>query len=429
MLGGLSSYQRQSVRINVTPSKQLYKVGSSRHDTRETDNEHLGKLVMKYLILCLTIFLCACTTSPTQHAQQPALMFQDDLFGGVVKTVNVDEIFTLTPAMRRYLDVDLAMQRRIEGDEFALYKALYDKRQIKIDYDGRKTKTAGETFRDRSGNCLSLAIMTAAFAKAMGFPATFQHVNVRESWSNVGELYFASRHVNIVIGRRNLDIPRFQDQTSLLVIDFFPPTTPVLRIASVLSEKEVVAMYLNNRAAEKLAENKIEEAYWLARQALQNAPEYAVAYNTLGIAYWRSGHYEAARVALEFALATDPEDLNTMSNLAQIYALTGQTQKSEQLAAYVKENRPKPYLYYFRLGKKEMALGNYAKAKELFSQELTREPEHHEVHFWLALAHFHLHELQGSKQHLAQAQEFSYTEKERQLYSSKLNALREFAAN
>ena len=92
--------------------------------------------------------------------------------------------------MIRYLKIDLAPQRKFEGDEVALYNALYDKTQMRISYDARRTKTASETFRDRTGNCLSLLIMTAAFSKEMGFPVSYQEVQMNEQWSNIKDLYF-----------------------------------------------------------------------------------------------------------------------------------------------------------------------------------------------------------------------------------------------
>ncbi len=58
-----------------------------------------------------------------------------------------------------------------------------------------------EAFQARTGNCLSLVIMTAAFAKEVGLPVRFQSVYVPETWSRSGNLYFSSGHVNLASAR------------------------------------------------------------------------------------------------------------------------------------------------------------------------------------------------------------------------------------
>ena len=50
------------------------------------------------------------------------------------------------------------------------------------------TRNAAEAFDARSGNCLSLVIMTAAFAKELGLPVRYQNVFVDEAWSRSGDL-------------------------------------------------------------------------------------------------------------------------------------------------------------------------------------------------------------------------------------------------
>lgn len=380
---------------------------------------------MKMLTLLMLVFLSACTTPPPV-AQAPAL-FHDVLFEKTHVDFNPDELFKLNEDMLKYVNVDLARQRREEGNELALYNALYDKKGMRITYDARRTKTAIETFNDRTGNCLSLVIMTAAFAKAMDFPVSYQEVHMDEQTTNIDDLYFASRHVNVVIGKKWAARVRDDANEPLLKIDFLSPSEISGQIATPLRENTIIAMYLNNRAAEILAEKKHSQAYWWLRQAIQFDPSYSPAYNTLGIIYWQKGFYQYAKPAFEAALALEPDNLNVMSNLAQIYLLNGEFARGEKLAAYVKENRPAPYLYYFRLGKTEMNSANYAEAKALFTKELKREPEHHEVHFWLALAHYRLNELSAAKLHLSKAQEFGYTETDRKVYASKLNALQKLS--
>jgi len=44
-------------------------------------------------------------------------------------------------------------------------------------------------------------------------------------------------------------------------------------------------MYLNNRAAETLADGDVVRAYWWARRRFREAPAFPNSYNTLGVIY------------------------------------------------------------------------------------------------------------------------------------------------
>src|SRR3546814_19679774 len=56
-------------------------------------------------------------------------------------------------------------------------------------------------------------------------------------------------------------------------------------------------------------------AYWWARAAIHAAPEYAAAYNTLGVIYLRHGDAQLAEGMFRFELARTPQDPTLLSNL------------------------------------------------------------------------------------------------------------------
>jgi Tfp pilus assembly protein PilF len=53
-------------------------------------------------------------------------------------------------------------------------------------------------------------------------------------------------------------------------------------------------MFMNNRAAEALARQQVDQAYWWVRAAIAQAPQFTAAYNTLGGVYLRHGDVPAA---------------------------------------------------------------------------------------------------------------------------------------
>jgi hypothetical protein len=83
------------------------------------------------------------------------------------------------------------------------------------------SRNAPQTFAARAGNCLSLTIMTAAFAKEIDVPIRYHMALGDTVSSRNGGMYFSISHVNLTLGAsqcgRILD-----NQRALLTIDFLP---------------------------------------------------------------------------------------------------------------------------------------------------------------------------------------------------------------
>ena len=75
-----------------------------------------------------------------------------------------------------------------------------------------------------------------------------------------------------------------------------------MRTPSAPATTTVVAMFMNNRAAESIAQGKLDDAYWWARAAIVHDPNFIAAYNTLGVAYHRKGRLAEAHRRIEEAL-------------------------------------------------------------------------------------------------------------------------------
>ena len=209
--------------------------------------------------------------------------------------------------MRRYLAVDIADQIRTKGAQAGLVDALYRRAQLKLEYDAATTKTAAEAFDARSGNCLSLVLMTAALAHELQLSVRYQSAYMEEAWSRNGNLLFASGHVNITLGRRMLDAGTMRDY-SPWTIDFLPADEiRTLRVRDI-DESTVLAMYANNRAAEALARGKLDDAYAWAAEALRKDPTFMNSYNTLGVVYLRHSNLGAGRAGVRLHPRARPEE-------------------------------------------------------------------------------------------------------------------------
>ena len=369
------------------------------------------------IALCLCALLAACAGAPP--APPPDGLLRDQLFAPPSERVSADDVFAVSPEMRRFLSNDIAPQLRQQGLQRGLLQALYQPDQIRLEYDAAVTRNAAQAFEARTGNCLSLVIMTAALARELGLTVRFQSAFVDETWSRSGEFYFRSGHVNITLGRRFMDAGSGRAPTEFTV-DFLPAGELRGLRTREIDEATVLAMYLNNRAAEALAHGPQADAYWWAREAVRRAPAFLSAYNTLGVVYLRAGELDAAEQAFAHVIARDAGHAQALFNLSQLLARQGRSVEAAALAARLARAEPNPPFHYFDLGRAAMERGDVEAAREFFLKEIAREANHPDFHYWLALADFRLGDLDAASRHLARARDLSTRPGDQQLYAGKL---------
>ncbi len=134
----------------------------------------MKKAIAVFFATTISLLLSNCATIDNHARAAP--LFNDQLFAPPTVRIHRDDVFAVNDEMRIYLRDHMNEERREKGRQQALFNALYSKNQLKLEYDSVMTRNAAEAFAARSGNCLSLGIMTAAFAKEMGLSVRFQRV-------------------------------------------------------------------------------------------------------------------------------------------------------------------------------------------------------------------------------------------------------------
>lgn len=379
-----------------------------------------------WCVLLFCTLLAACAGAPVTVTPRPDNLFRDDLFTAPSVRIDAADVFAFSPDMRRYLNEEIAHRLRAKGPGPGLIEALYDKTQLRLEYDAEITRNAAQTFAARAGNCLSLVIMTAAFAKQIGLPVRYQRVLVEDAWSRSGSMYFSSSHVNLTLGATEVGDRILDYQTAPMTIDFLEPDAIRGRRMRVIGEQTVVAMYMNNRAAESLAQGQLTDAYWWARDAIEQDPQFLNSYNTLGVVYRHHGNLPQAEQVFRHALEVEPGNTQVMSNLALVFSDEGRVEDARTLARKLEQLQPYPPFYFFNLGLAAMHNGDYKAAKSFFSTEVNRDPYYHEFHFWLAAADVNLGDFDDARVQLSLAMETSTTRKEHELYAAKLDRIRAY---
>jgi Tfp pilus assembly protein PilF len=377
--------------------------------------------MLRSLLLVAALLLAGCASVAPQGPASG--LFHDELFAAPSVPITGDDVLALSPAMKRYVDVDMEDRRHVKGAAKALVDALYAENELKLVYDASRTRTASQTFDARAGNCLSLAIMTAAIAKYLGVPVRFQSVISNDFWSRAGGMYFASSHVNVTLNPNVFGRYIIDERLAPVTVDFLDRDELAGQRVRVVDEPTVIAMYMNNRAAEALVAGNVDDAYWWARAAIVQDPAFRSSYNTLGVVYRQHGNLAQADEALRHALALQPGNTLVMSNLALVYDGEGRHDLARELAARVARLEPEQPFFYFNLGMTAMHNHDYAVAKAMFEKEARRDPYYHETQFWLGIACLYLGDVAEAREHLTVALENSPTRAQHALYAAKLDRL------
>jgi Tfp pilus assembly protein PilF len=380
------------------------------------------------ILLSLTLSLLAGCAS-VQPPAAPLPPFADARFAPPTEPVGARDLFTLSPGMLSYLNSQaFTRQLRQSGPRRGLVEALYSKTDLKLEYESSKTRTAAETYADRSGNCLSLVIMTAAFAKELRMPVRFRSVDVGNDWSRKAGLTLGSAHVNIAVGEPVDSVFRGNGMNEFLVVDFIPQDEAERLRARELDEDDIVALYMNNRAAEMLVQDRIDDAYWWARAAVDKRPGLIAALNTLAVVYNRHGELALAEQTYRAALLREPENVMVMRNLQPVLSTLGKHSEASALAQRIASIEPFPPYHHFDQGMLALRAGDFDKARRLFERELKRAPYNDEFLFWLGVTHLRLGDVKHAREQIAKAVDNSTRQEMRQLYSAKLALLRKVSA-
>ena len=368
------------------------------------------------LLLCL--LLAACASEPVVM-EKPQSLFNDAMFAAPSMHIDAADIFAVSSEMQYFLDHDVGRTALSDGKVDALVNALYNKSRRRFAYDSVQTRDAAEVFHLRSGNCLSYTIMTAAFAKQLRLPIQFHTVSFGDIWDRNDNIEFLIGHVNLTIGEHSVTS---RDPAKL--IDFGAFENASGEILDDIGEDIIVAMYMNNRAAEALAKGQLDDAYWWARAAMEYAPEFLSAYNTMGVIYSRHNNLAQAEQVFRRVLEREPDNVSAMSNQVQALASLGRINESRRLAQRLAEIQPNPPYFFFNRGLAAMKSGDYSEAKIEFTKEVNRASYNHQFHFWLALANYYLGNVDETRKQLTIAMQNSPNTAQHDLYAAKLEMMK-----
>ena len=357
------------------------------------------------------IVLAGCAVAPP--APLPAdLLWQDQAFDYDATSVSVSkrDLFQLEAELLSKLH-DPGIQNSSVGHRLHhLVSLLFGPETKDFPYSGGHSTIAAETWRRKSGDCLSLTVLAYSLANALDISVQMQEVRVPVVFDRRGSVEFLNRHVNVLIrGVGQLYLKDGSIRSGDVIIDFEPQIAS-RREGSALSDDGIVSRFYNNIAAEYLAQGDLTLAYAHFKAAILADPGYSPSYSNLAQLYKRRGFLQDAERLLLHAIALNDDADIALRSLHDLLVSQGRESEALKYAEILRARQDKDPYYWLGVGLHHLQGGNYQKAVSALehAQALTRGFQ--EVHRYLAIAYWRAGKPNQAKEQLSVLASLMFTD-------------------
>jgi len=341
-----------------------------------------------------------------------------------IAPINEKAIFTLTPEQQKkfLLRFNKKVDKGLKYHE-ALGEILQE-RLTNFTYYG-ETYDASTAMRLNKGNCMSLAILTTAYAKLIGIDFSYRTVHTLPIFTKKSDVILSSSHVQTII-YDNTFVPEENFQyfsTPGIVIDYFPNQDN--RTGVKYSYKTFLSMYYKNIAADALVEKNLAKSFLYANAAYQNNSKNTAVINLLAVIHRRAGDTKTAELIYKEGLKIGKPNISLLSNY--IMLLKSQHRIEEVTFLQNKMNElddPNPY---HSLGEAFIASqkGNTKQAEIYFKKALKKAPYLNQAYMGLYKIYAEQQKMNEAQAMLIKALEWTYELDERKLYKHKLYSIQQ----
>lgn len=330
-----------------------------------------------------------------------------------VDSIDHPNVLGITDEMQRFVQSHVDERDGEYERALQLVAAILDRDKLGFTYDRTRSKTAIETFRDASGNCLSFTNLFIALARQIGLDARFQEVEIPPAWNRHGKIVVSSRHVNVVL---DIDGQYFE-------VDLVPDVSRMRLGSHYVSDARGMAHYYSNRGVDFFGKGSPIRARAMFEKAIETDPGASFAWTNLGVTQSLLGEIEAAEQSYLTGIRLDKRNLDGMDNLVHLYVKSGRSKEAERYRKKVARYRNKNPFYHFNLGRLAFDSGNYEESVRHYRAAIKRRSKDSSFYFALAKAYLKLQEFGRSEKNLKQAVRFAADGPSQIRYSEKLKYL------
>lgn len=381
-------------------------------------------LLRNAVLLIAAFLLAACQTLPTadEHLREEILTVSDTYFGVRPLIPESQELHRLSDASQaEFLQYfhDPVRARIPSFRRVANYVV-----SIIAEFEYRSdTYTAADTLTSKSGNCLSLAMMTTALAQLAGVEVAYELMDSDPVFNFHGTTVEKGVHVRTLLlnSRQPLKSVSFETVWGI-AMDFFP--TERERFVRNMQDGEYEAMYYRNIAVESLRLNDLTTAYWYARESLRYDTESSEALNTLAVVSRRAGHSTTAEAIYLYALEHADEKLTLLKNYRVLLVADGRQEEAEQIEAQLENMADPSPNNWFQLARSAFEEHDYGRAVDYYKRVLKLAPYLSDARLELAKSYWELGDNDKAVESLLIAIEDAGNVQDRKYYKSKLTVFK-----
>jgi hypothetical protein len=377
---------------------------------------------MKFIYVIGLVLLSGCNSTinnTTTEVQNANTLLNHSLFVQQ-PTYSVEAIFALPPAEQdRFLHYHLnALSNGVREDRII---ASYLEDKLKhFTYDGA-TLSAAQTLTEDKGNCISLAILTQAYANVIGIETSFREVASIPVYRMTGQTLLISTHLNTKL------IAPFQDEEGWItairpgtVIDYFPEQDT--HLVGTTTVDDLISKFYANLATKALLASEFDIAYSYIHQALRYVKNDPELINIAAILHRRIGDLDTAKLLFGFALEHGFLSTNLIANYASLAQATNDQELIERLDI-INEKIAKTPFDIITIAQKAVKNKQYVKAEALLmplTQAYSYLPE---PYIELAKLYYYKNNVSKSKYYLLEALNKAEDRDKLNIYQAKLSTL------
>ncbi|MEZ7206059.1 tetratricopeptide repeat protein [Pseudoalteromonas sp. DY56-GL79] len=380
---------------------------------------------MKWLLIILTsIGLSGCNSTHTTTADMKqkvdvTSLFNHSLFA--LKSVpSEQQIFTLPKQEEEAL---LTYVERFRGKNVTKDEILGNFLQAKIghfSYDG-ETFIASELLNQQSGNCISLAILSQAYANILGIETSYAKVDSFPIYQKNQNFVLTSSHFKTKLITPKEELATLNNRLSFsgTVVDYFPEQDSVF--SGNAQYEDLVAKFYTNLAVSALLEADYDMSYSLLSAALKYAPRDAEAINIAALLHKHVGDRNSAKQIYDYAFNNHLTSTNLLLNYLN-YIPKDQTNLKNMILAELEQSPTSPF-DTLSLASSYIKQQRYKKAKELIEPLLLNYHYLPEVYVELGKIAYLEQRYQTASEYFEQAVNKSREQYKKDLYTAKQKML------
>jgi Tfp pilus assembly protein PilF len=275
---------------------------------------------------------------------------------------------------------------------------------------------------------MSLAILTTALARAANIEIEYQLVNRLPVYQEYGSLIFNARHIRSVIYEPLAEVGSgVQIWRNKAVIDYYPSRYSYA--SGNVGVDKFVGMYYQNLAAEALAKDDFNRAFWLLKKSLEVDKDNAEAINSMAVLNRRVGDDVTAEELYKYGIKHADNKVSLLRNYHLLLTLQNRTVDAARVAKELEGLEDLNPFRWLHAANEAYDEADYKTAIDLYEKALEMAPYLHQGYFGIAKSEFQLGNYVASGEALDKAREEAFDMRAKDLYQAKLYALNKVRFN